>query len=177
MRLRLLCIVLLSATILSLLLVASSRSSAQTNGGDGQPDQIVLTPGPAAISPGEGLAATTNGMYLSPPTEAAHPFTHMLVRREASVPQGAGLTLFVRASADGASWGEWIELTDNDDLWTEADGPDVQWSQTLDAGGLARFWQLRGDLVSAPDGTMPNLRRIDVNTVDATGPAPQATGE
>jgi hypothetical protein len=172
MRPRLLIITLLSATILGLVLVASPRTSAQTNSGDGRPDQTVLTPGPPAIAPDQGLAATTNGLYLSPPTEAAHPFTHMLVRREAGVPEGAGLILFARASADGATWGEWIELTENDDLWTEADGPDVEWSQTLDAGGLAHFWQLRGDLISAPDGAMPELRRIEVNTIDATGPAP-----
>ncbi len=176
MRQRLLSITLLSAAIWSLLLT-SPRSSAQTSAsGDGQPDQAVLTPGLIANQPSAGLAATTNGTYLSPPTEAAHAFTHMLVRREASVPEGAGLTLFARASADGANWGEWIELTENDDLWVEADGPDVQWSQTLDAGGLARFWQLRGDLIAAPDGTLPELRRIEVNTVDATGPAPQAGG-
>src|SRR5512138_590035 len=134
MRYRLLIITLLSATLFGLLLAASPRSSAQTAGGDGRPDQAVLTPGPTA-TPGPGLAAT-NGMYLSPPTEAAHAFTHMLVRREAGVPEGARLTLFARASADGEAWGEWIELTENDDMWTEADGPDVVWSQTLEAGGL-----------------------------------------
>ncbi len=176
MRQRLLSIALLSATICSLLLVASRQSSAQTSDSGGQPDQAVLTPGPAATPSSPGLA-TTNGLYLSPPTKAAHPFTHMLVRREASVPEGARLTLFVRASADGAIWGEWIELIDNDDLWVEADGPDVEWSQTLDAGGLARFWQLRGDLTAAPNGVLPELRRIEVNTVDATGPAAQAGGD
>jgi hypothetical protein len=170
---RLLSIVLFSATILGLLLVVSARSSAQTNGGDGRPDQAVLTPGPTAAAPSQGLAATTNGTYLSPPTEAAHPFTHMLVRREAGLPEGAALNLFARASVDGQSWGEWIELIENDDMWNEADGPDVQWSQTLDAGGLARFWQLRGDLIASPDGALPELRRVEVNTVDASGPAPQ----
>ena len=174
---RLLSIALLSITILGLLLVRSPQSSAQASDSGGQPDQAVIMPGPAAALPSVEMAATTNGMYLSPPTEAAHPFTHMLVRREASVPEGAKLTLFVRASVDGASWGEWIELIDNDDLWVEADGPDVQWSQTLDAGGLARFWQLRGDLIPAPDGTFPELRRIEVNTIDTTGPAAQAGGE
>jgi hypothetical protein len=173
MRHRLLRIAVFSVTILSLLLVASPRSSAQTSAGDAQPDQIVLTPGPVAPSPGAGIAATTNGAYLSPPTQAARPFTHMLVRREAGVPEGAQLTLFARASTDGELWGEWIELIENDDLWTEADGPEVEWSQTLDAGGFARFWQLRGDLISAPGGALPELRRIEVNTVDATGPAPQ----
>src|SRR5918999_818437 len=112
MRHRLLSIAFLCATFLGLLLVRSPRSSAQTSSGDGHPDQIVLPPGPVATTPSQGAAATTNGMYLSPPSQAAHPFTHMLVRREAGLPEGAELILFVRASADGASWGEWIELTD-----------------------------------------------------------------
>jgi len=177
MRQRLLFMSLISATICSLLLITSPQSSAQTSdSGSGQPDQVVLMPPPIAPPTNPGLMAP-NSTYLSPPTEAAHAFTHMLVRREAGVPEGAGLVLFARASNDGVSWGEWVELLDNDDLWVEADGPDIQWSQTLDAGGLARFWQLRGDLIPAPDGTLPELRRIDVNTVDATGPAPQAGGE
>src|SRR5689334_8943232 len=156
MRPRLLSLLLISAIIGSLLLLVSRQSSAQTSDpSSGQPDQAVLIPGPDANPAGPALASTTTGSYLSPPTEAAHPFTHMLVRREAAVPDGAGLTLFARASADGTSWGEWIELTDNDDLWVESDGPDVQWSQTLDAGGLARFWQVRGDMTPAPDGTLP----------------------
>ena len=71
MRHRLLSTVLFSATLLSLVLVASARSSAQTSGKDGRPDQAVLMPAPAAAVPSQGLAATTNGTYLSPPTEAA----------------------------------------------------------------------------------------------------------
>jgi len=174
MRHRLLYIILLSAAIVSLLLVKSQRLAAQpSDSGSGRPDQAVLTPGPAAPMPGAGLSARANG-YLSPPTEAAHSFTHMLVRREAGVPEGAGLTLFARASADGASWGEWIELLENDDMWVGTDGPDVAWSQTLDAGRMARFWQLRGDFTPTPAGTLPDLRRIEVNTVDVTGPIPQA---
>ncbi|MEO7909220.1 MAG: N-acetylmuramoyl-L-alanine amidase [Roseiflexaceae bacterium] len=174
MRQRLFSITLLGVVILSLLLLKSPQSAAQTGDhGSGQPDQAVLTPAPILGSPGAGLSARVNS-YLSPPTEAAHSFTHMLVRREASLPDGAGLALFARASADGATWGEWIELIDNDDMWVEADGSDVEWSQTLDAGGIARFWQLRGDFTPSPDGTLPELRRIEVNTVDATGPTPQA---
>src|SRR5688572_3996849 len=120
MRHRLLYIALLSAAICSFILVASPQSAAQTSdSSSGQPDRAVLTPGPDVTPPGAGLAATSNGMYLSAPTEAAHPFTHMLVRREAGVPDGGGLTLFARASADGTSWGEWIELIDNDDMWVE----------------------------------------------------------
>jgi len=76
MRHRLLYIVLLSAAISGILLARSPQSEAQTSDRDsGQPDQAVLTPAPAALPPGPGLTATTS-MYLSPPTEAAHPFTH-----------------------------------------------------------------------------------------------------
>src|SRR6266542_4455481 len=105
-------------------------------------------------------------------SQAAHPFTHMLIRREAHVPDGAALTLFVRVSLDGAAWSEWNEVVDNDDLWTDADGPDVEWSQTIAAGALARFWQIKSHADRGPDGGLPELRKIEVNTVDASGPLP-----
>ncbi|HEX9372189.1 MAG TPA: N-acetylmuramoyl-L-alanine amidase, partial [Roseiflexaceae bacterium] len=56
------------------------------------------------------------------------------------------------------------------DLWQASDGPDVAWSATIAAGALARFWQVRADSTAAPDGALPELRRIDVNTIDASGP-------
>ena len=75
--------------ILALPFLASSPGTrAQPTPSDGRPDQVVLLP-----SAGIGLAAATS--YLSPPTEAARPFTHMLLRREAHVPEGAELTLEV----------------------------------------------------------------------------------
>ena len=115
MRPRFLSLLLISAIVGSLLLIASPQLFAQTtDGGSGQPDQAVLTPALIAPPANPGLLAE-NSTYLSPPTEAAHPFTHMLVRREAAVPEGAGLALFARVSADGVSWGEWIELIDNDE--------------------------------------------------------------
>jgi hypothetical protein len=138
---------------------------AQSRGGDGRPDQATLQP----IS-GIGLASATG--YLSAPTEAAHPFTHMLLRREAHVPEGAGLALAVRVSNDGAAWTGWHDITDNDDLWMDADGPDVEWSQTIDVGAVVRFWQVRALFTPSPSGALPDLRRIDVNTVDTYAFAP-----
>src|SRR5262245_43747443 len=99
MRHRLLYAALLCATLLFALLAPSTRSSAQPGDKVTRPDQVVLQPDPA-------LKASALD-YLSPPTEAAHPFSHMLLRREAHVPDGAALTLYVRASIDGATWGEW----------------------------------------------------------------------
>src|SRR5262249_12612871 len=80
---------------------------------DGQPAQAVLQP-----NGGQGLAS--GGGYLSRPTEAAHPFTHMLLRRDAHVPEGAELILAVRVSLDGANWTDWREIDVNDDLWQES---------------------------------------------------------
>src|SRR5262245_11116487 len=105
------------------LLAPPSSSLAQPPRDDGRPDQAIIRP---AVAPGLSAA---NG-YLSPPTAAARPFTHMLLRREAHVPEGAALTLAVRVSLDGQSWTEWHVVGDNDDLWQPADGPDVEWSET-----------------------------------------------
>jgi len=163
---RLLALSLLVITILTSMLVPASPSAAQATASDPRPDRVVLQP----TSPGPRTAAA--GDYLSPPTQSAHPFTHMLIRREAHVPEGALLTLFVRASVDGNTWGDWSEVIDNDDLWSEADGPDVEWSQTIAAGALARFWQVKSHTESGRDGAQPELRKIEVNTVDASGPLP-----
>jgi hypothetical protein len=142
---------------------------AQPQQGDGRPDQAILRP-----SGGPGLAAGSG--YLSAPTATAHPFTHMLLRQEAQVPEGAALTLAVRVSLDGTSWSDWHDVDYNDDLWQESDGPDVEWSETIDVGAEARFWQVRGQFTPAPSGELPVLRRVDVNTVDtqAFAPAQQA---
>jgi hypothetical protein len=136
---------------------------------DGRPDQAILRPG-------GGLGLAAGGGYLSAPTAAAHPFTHMLLRQEAKVPEGAELTLAVRVSLDGTRWTEWRDVEHNDDLWQASDGPDVEWSQTIDVGAAARFWQVRGEFTSTPAGELPALSRVDVNTVDtqAFAPAHQA---
>jgi hypothetical protein len=161
MRHRLLCVALIAATLLLVFLAPSLRSAAQSSDTGGQPDQIVLRAGEH-----RKLATSAEG-YLSPLAATPHPFTHMLLRWEASVPDGAVLTLFVRASIDGASWGEWTEVIENDDLWSEDDGPDTEWSQTIDAGAPARFWQVLGHFTPAPGGALPELRMVEVNTVDA----------
>jgi len=154
------------AFVLFLSLLASSPDSrAQPPQGDGRPDRAVLQP---AAQPGMTFA----GGYLSPPTAAAHPFTHLLLRREAAVPAGATLSLELRASIDGTTWTDWQAVLENDDLWLPADGPDVEWSQTIDVGAVARFWQVRAEFGAAPNGELPTLRRVDVNTVDTHTFAP-----
>jgi hypothetical protein len=154
-------------TIFRLLVLAAllgpvnAQSTARATTDIGRPDQAVLLPG---MQP----ASTNADVYLSAPT-TARPFTHMLVRREAFVPRGASLTLAVRASVDGSRWSDWRELRDNDDLWLPEDGLDVVWSQILDVGATASYWQIRGTWTPAPDGIQPDLRRIEVNTVNVPG--------
>jgi hypothetical protein len=141
---------------------------AQPQGGDGRPDQVVLRP-----RVGVGPASASADIF--PPTEARRPFTHMLLRREAHVPDGAALTLAVRVSLDGTAWTGWQEVMGNDDLWQPGDGPGVEWSQTIDVGAAARFWQVRSVVTPAPGGELPELRRVDVNTVDTRAFAPAQT--
>jgi hypothetical protein len=163
MRHRLLPLAFVAIALILACLAPADRLSAQSGADPGAPDRVVLQPPP-------GLRVAGAGDYVSPPTAAAHPFTHMLVRWEADVPQGAEVALFVRASIDGSAWGEWVAVIENDDLWRESDGPNVEWSQTLDAGTVARFWQVRATFAASAAGARPALGRIDVNTVDASGP-------
>ena len=69
MRHRLLSTVLFSATLLSLVLVASARSSAQTSGKDGRPDQAVLTPALAAAE-WAGEPTPLEGRSMAPDVDA-----------------------------------------------------------------------------------------------------------
>lgn len=158
-----------AASALLLLAMAASRADAiaLADPRTGRPDQVVLvTPAQAAPAGAATLAAVGPG-YLSPVTAAAQPFTHALLRWEASEPVTDTLTLELRASLDGQSWTDWGLVPENPDLWVPADGDQVYWSQEIYAGEGMRFWQVRATLAPAPDGRLPELRQVEVNTVDA----------
>ncbi|HEU5086342.1 MAG TPA: N-acetylmuramoyl-L-alanine amidase, partial [Roseiflexaceae bacterium] len=160
-------VALLSAALLAVVAVPTFRLAAQS-GGEYIPDRQVLFPA-------SQRSALSVNEYLSPAVATPRSFSHLLVRHDASIPQGATLTLYVRASIDGASWTDWAALEENEDLWSEADGADVHWSQIIDVGALAAYWQLRAAWTAGDDGTAPELRQIDVNTVNTlVGPDPVA---
>ena len=169
MRPRLFACCLLLLILFSYSSAPAQPANAQADPARGQPEQVVLTPN---ANPRPNLASPQN--YVSPPNAASRPFSHMLLRWEANVPDGTALLLQIRASTDGATWTAWQDVIENDDLWTPADGPNVEWSQTIAVGALARFWQVQALFTAAPDGARPNLGRIEVNTVDASGPPAQA---
>ena len=164
-------------TVLVLLLgMAPSRveATASPDPQTGKPEQAILVT--AAATPGAeaGILAAVDAGYLSP-ISAARPFTHVLLRWEASVPVSATLTVEVRASLDGNVWTDWGTVAENPDLWVPADGAEVFWSQAIYAGEGMRFWQVRAQFAAAPAGQLPELRRVEVNTVDARfGPATPA---
>lgn len=148
----------------------------------GVPDEAVLitAAAPAASRPDAAPMAELGAGYLSPVTAAPRPFTHMLLRWEASLPVSATLQIEVRASLDGEAWSDWGAVLENADLWVPEDGPEVFWGQEIYAGEGARFWQVRATLAPGPDGAAPELRTISVHTVDARygppEPAPDAPG-
>lgn len=148
-------------------LVPATSAAAQADPNRGRPDRVVLTP-----TAGAGTSSASMGNYVSPPNAAPHPFTHLLLRWQASIPDGAEFALQVRASVDGTSWTQWLTVEENDDLWLPADGTDTKWSQTLAVGALARYWQVQTIASPAPNGARPTLKTIDVNSVDASGPLP-----
>lgn len=165
----------LAAGALLLAMVASEAepvAQAQADPDTGRPEQAVLVTAEAAPAAGAATLMSTGPGYLSPVTEAERPFTHVLLRWEAFEPASDTVTLELRASLDGVSWTEWGQAVENHDLWMPSDGEDVHWSQEIYAGEGMRFWQVRANLTPAADGRMPELRRIEVNTVDARfGPA------
>ncbi len=164
----------LAAGALLLLAMATSRADAVAlaDPNTGRPDQAVLVTAGSVAPADAGILAATGPGYLSPVTEAARPFTHALLRWEAVEPVSDTLGLELRVSPDGEAWSDWSPVLENPDLWIPADGEQVYWSQDIYAGEGVRFWQVRALLSAAPDGRMPELRRVEVNTVDARfGPA------
>jgi hypothetical protein len=126
--------------------------------------------------------AIDTGVREFPPTAAPKPFSYLLIRRDAIVPLGATLTIEVRAATDNQNWSPWSTIVPSDEMAGPDDGPNVIWSQMFEVGAIARFWQIRTTAVPAPDGTLPELRQIDVHTVETetgpTNPAPdQVTPE
>ncbi len=119
-----------------------------------------------------GPMLSAAGPFVSAETAAPEPFSHLMLRWEAGIPAGSALTLEVRASTDQQDWTRWQALVVEDSLWMEQDGPDTYWSDVVDVGQMARFWQVRAITRAAPTGEQPQLRMVSVNTVDAaTGPA------
>ncbi len=160
---RLLTYILAIAAICGLIAIPAYRLTAQA-GGEYVPDKVVLLPD-------SEHSFASLGDYVSAPTTPNNPFSHIMIRYEASVPAGATLQLFVRASLDGISWSDWGEVHPSDELWEESDGPDVVWGELIEVGALAQQWQLRATFIPAEGGALPVLRQVDVSTVDAlTGP-------
>lgn len=152
---------LILLTLMVTMLLPTMPIRAQSTGDEGRPEQIILRP---EATP--QLAASST--YTSPATRTVRPFTYLLVRRDAHVPDGAVIEMNVRSSADGTTWTDWQSVTVNDDLWMPKDGPDIAWSNTVPVGGSAQFWQVRTNVLPNTNGDMPAIRQIDVHTVDTS---------
>lgn len=155
--------ILLSLAIVGMLVAKGYDAASATSSQRDRPEQVILTPNPH--DDGVTLSDVGSG-YLSPVQEAKNPFTHMLLRWAASTPVSSTLTIDVRSSMDGQTWSDWLPLEEDPDLWKPEDGLEVHWSQIIYAGDGARFWQVRTAIQPAPDGAMPELRQIDMNTTD-----------
>ncbi len=144
----------------------------------GRPELTSLTPH-SADNPTR-LSSTDSGYlssYLSPETQANHPFTHMLVRWELIPSDTTSTTqhmspwlLEARVSDDGRIWTAWQEVEEHSEMWQPEDGPNVFWSPILYAGDAATFWQIRATQKEPTDAAMSTLHSINsinVSTVDA----------
>ncbi len=160
-----------SITLAFVLAANTHNTLAMADQETGRPEQTILVVAPDENEEEPALRSIGN-TYLSPVMEANQPFTHMLLRWEAQAPVTNTITIEVRVSVDNQSWSDWGPVLEDPDLWVPQDGDQVYWSQVIHAGDDARFWQIRAVLHLLPDGTLPDLRRIEVNTVDARfGPA------
>lgn len=159
----------------ALLIVYLGQVAANPDEQPGRPDQTTLTVPPQANHAIQrGSDNVSEDAYVSPITQAARPFTHMLLRWAATRPTSSTLHLEVRVSPTGTTWSAWAPVIEDSDLWMPADGETVAWSQVLYAGE-ARFWQVRARYQPNAGGELPALQQVDVHTVDARfTPAPQS---
>ncbi|WP_298817665.1 N-acetylmuramoyl-L-alanine amidase [Chloroflexus sp.] len=132
---------------------------------DGRPDDQIFVTDPTATSINtQALLVRPNG-YLTPPTRAPRPFTHLLARWSADPDVPAALT--VRVSNDGVSWSEWTAINEDEELWQPGDSLDLHWSDILFTGYDQRWYQVQ---IEIADPTA--LRSVQISTVDSRfGPA------
>lgn len=163
---------LLCSTGIALVLAASSHNAAAAaDTHTGRPNQAVLALQPL---PGAALLQQIGSGYLSPATAAPRPFTHVMIRWDATMPLSSSLALELRASSDGQTWTDWGPVQEDPDLWVPDDGETTYWSHVIYTGSDTRFWQLRVALQPSSDGHVPSLNRIEVNTVDGRYATPSA---
>ncbi len=174
--------------VLITIVVSSSPTNSTAHASTtGKPSQVTLSPG--TDTDGQVTPSGNNTTYLSAVVEAEAPFTHMLLRWEASgglhdhdhehehADEATDLLVDpirveIRSSRDGHDWQPWVEAGHNHDLWVPEDGEDTYWSEIIYADEGARFWQVRATMQPDAEGHLPELHNIDVNTVDARfGPA------
>lgn len=156
---------LIASLVLAALVLPAMRSSAEIGG------EYIPVAQTLALTTDSNARTNASGTTEFAPTAAPKPFSHILVQRDASIPEGASLALEVRASTDGQNWSPWSAVVANDDLAGPDDGPGVIWSQIFEVGAIAQFWQVRSIAVAGLDGALPEIRKIDVHTVEtATGP-------
>ncbi|NTV64032.1 MAG: N-acetylmuramoyl-L-alanine amidase, partial [Oscillochloris sp.] len=153
-------LLLISCCLIALTILGPASPGAAESQ-PGRPSQVLLDPAQPASTPSLDAFG-----YLSPITQAS-PFSHLLLRWQADLPSQSAISLEVRASLDSHTWTDWSNVSEDDTLWQPTDGPNVHWSATLYAGEGARFWQVRASFMPAPDGSLPVLGQIAVNTVDA----------
>lgn len=170
-RTQLLLLVLVACT-----LVLCVPAGAQAPGDTLRPHTQTLSP--AAFGAGrQSVVSTPNGLKLSGPrgsaetstTMAAAEFDYVMLRWRADVVDEHQITLHLRASEDGRSWTDWGEAHADPDAVDPNDPADVHWSTVIYAG-VSRFYQVRAELETGDDGSVPVLHEVEVHTVDTRRP-------
>ncbi|MEF3272955.1 MAG: N-acetylmuramoyl-L-alanine amidase [Chloroflexus sp.] len=149
----------------AMILPLPSVPAASATRADGRPDEQLFVPASTiATTTARTLQASADG-YLSPPTLAPRPFTHMLLRW--SVDPDVPTTLAVRVSSNGVNWSDWATVDEDEELWQPGDATDLHWSEIIYAGADQRWYQVRIEV--ADPGA---FRSVQVSTVDSRfGPA------
>lgn len=156
------------ASISSMLLLGSARAQTAPQN-DLRPD--IRSLGLQAFDPAsaEGVGAADASTLQTDAIAASKQFTDILIRWQATVPEGASVNLQVRVSDDNVTWSRWGVVSESDDPPGANDPADAHWSDPIVAG-TGRYYQIKATLRPNYKGDEPTFSGVQIHTVDARMP-------
>jgi hypothetical protein len=156
--------------------ISMSAAQAEPAASDLTPDISSIAPSAFRNNSPSGQTDADTHTLETGALRAPGLFTDLLMRWETSDTDHPNTQVEVRVSEDGATWSKWGVVAVSDDPASPDEPVGTRWSDPMYAHA-ARLYQLRVTLRRLPDGTMPQLRNLQVHTVDAdeTAPAPEIT--
>lgn len=169
-----------TAIIAALFVVAASAQTGERRSASFEPVTTVLDTNALGRGNGQRTRITPDGIRPEPAggmlmtvPQSVNQFSDLLAAWRADVPLSATLQISLRVSSDGNTWSRWGLIEESHDFLDERDAADLHWGSPIFAG-VASWWQAKIEFGPAPDGSLPTLRELRVDTVDVGALTPVA---